>query len=127
MSGPLVLPFHSSTDQCDKQNSQSLFSESTHYSPGVAQHALFLGPGRPVVPDIIVPIQPAKLVVPALDGNLQRDLLNLNFHAWLLEPRLSRERTSPSRCQRDLKLQRNAQPELAISKVDCFCSVDSIE
>ena len=73
-SGPLIFPSHSSTEQHDKQYSQSLSSESDHYSPGVAQHALVLGPGRPVLPDIIVPVQPAQLVLPALNGNLHREM-----------------------------------------------------
>ena len=54
--GPVILLFYSSTDQHDKQDSiKSLLSESDHHSPGVAQHALVLGPGKPVIPDIIVP------------------------------------------------------------------------
>ena len=57
-----------------------------HYSPGVAQDALILSPSSPVVPDTIVPTQPSQLVILALLCNLHRDLLSLNFHAWLLEP-----------------------------------------
>ena len=62
---PPIFLSHSSTDQHDKLDSQSLYSDSDHHSPGVAQPALVLGPERPV-PDTIVSNQLAQLVVSAL-------------------------------------------------------------
>ena len=52
-----------------------------------------------------------------------RDLHNLYLHAWLLEPQLFNKQDSLTKWQQELKLLRNAQPELSMSQSGPFCKM----
>ena len=51
-----------------------------------------------------------------------RDLFNLNVHAWLLEPQPFNRQDSLAKWQHELKLLRDAQPELSTSQSGLFFS-----
>ena len=51
-----------------------------------------------------------------------RDLFNLNLHAWLLEPQPFNKQVSLMKWQQELKLLRDAQPELSMSQSGPFLS-----
>ena len=51
-----------------------------------------------------------------------RDLFNLNLHAWLLEPQPFNRQDSLMKWQHELKLLRDAQPELSTSQSGPFLS-----
>ena len=50
-SGSVCLSSSSSVDKCPDQSSQSSLQEDDNSSPGLAQHALVLGPGGDVLPN----------------------------------------------------------------------------
>ena len=60
------------------------------------------------------------LLTQPFKGRLQRDLQNLNLHAWLLERRLLGNRVSLTRWQRELKHLRNLVPDLSTEQSGPF-------
>ena len=76
-----------------------------------AQHALVLGPSGHVKPDLSVP---ANRLTQLFNQILHRNLSNLNLHAWLLEPQLSRNRASLRQWQNELRLLKEDQPDQTV-------------
>ena len=64
--------------------------------PMVAQHAQVLGLGDNAQPDPFMSAQSAQpcFLTQPFNQTIHRNLLNLNLHAWLLEPQLSRSKAS---------------------------------
>ena len=66
-----------------------------------------------------LPNRPDLLTQP-FNGGLHRDLQYLNLHAWLLESRLSGNRVSVTRWQRELKHLRDGLPDLCTKQIGPF-------
>ena len=64
---------------------------------------------------ICLPLLPNLLTQP-FNQIPHNNLINLNLHAWLLEPLPSRSKDSLVRWQQELKLLRDTQPELCMSQ-----------
>ena len=75
----------------------------------VAQHALVLGPSGHVEPDPSLHTQSAQPGNTTIQSN--RNLPNLNLHAWLLESQLSRSRASLRQWQHEFRLLKEDQPD----------------
>ena len=81
----VCLSTNSPDSECHKQDSQKRLSEDNSHSSWLAQHVVVLGSSEPVIPaPVCLPYQP-NLLTQLFNGNLYRDLLNLNLHAWLPE------------------------------------------
>ena len=63
-----------------------------------------------------------ELLTQPLNGFLHKNLANLNLHAWLLEPHAFRSKDSLMKWQQELRLLREAQPELFINRSGPFLS-----
>ena len=91
-SGPICLPTSSHLGQSGGKVTvlpmQENHSDCSRCSR-VAQHTLVLGSSGYVKPDPSVPAQPAQATTQPFNQAPHRNLLNLNLHAWLLEPQLS--------------------------------------
>ena len=91
--------------------------------PRMAEHALVLGPSESISSD---PVQASSdtvipdLVTQPFNGLLHWNLTHLNLHAWLLESSPSKSAGSLKRWQQELRLLREAQPELYISQSGPF-------
>ena len=68
---------------------------------------------------LILPLQ-QDLVTQPFNGLLHRDLKILNLHAWLLEPPSFKNKGSLKKCQQELRLLRDSQPEPSKVKVGLF-------
>ena len=88
--------------------------------PGVAKHALVLGPSDHVQRD---PTEPAQSVDTALQSDLSQKSDKLNLHAWLLEPQQLRSRASLKRWQQELKLLKGDQPDQSMRQSGPFLQV----
>ena len=91
-------------------------------SSGLAQHALVLGPGGTVVSNSSLPTIHPDLVTQPFNKARHRNLTNLNLHAWLLEPRLSRSRGSLAQWRHKLRLLKEVQPEQSMRQSGPFLS-----
>ena len=107
-----VCLFSNSPDsECHKQDSQKRLSEDNSHSSWLAQHVVVLGSSEPVIPaPVCLPYQP-NLLTQLFNGNLYRDLLNLNLHAWLPQLRPSESKVSLVKWQNELRLLGDAQQE----------------
>ena len=90
----------------------------------VAQNALVLGSSDHVQSDpIVLPNLPNQ----PFNQTLHRNLLNLNLHAWLLEPQLSRNMGSLRQWQHELRLLKEDQPDQSMRQsgplLQCGASV----
>ena len=81
----------------------------------MAQLAMVLGSGQSVSSSSPLSATGGELV----DSTVQ-SMLNLNLHAWLLEPRPSNRPVSLSKWQQELRLLRDAQPEQSTSQSGLF-------
>ena len=61
-----------------------------------------------------------NLVSQPFNQTLQRNLSNLNLHAWLLEPQQSRSRASLRQWQHELRLLKEDQPDLSMRQSGPF-------
>ena len=88
--------------------------------PGVAQHALVLGPGdmSSQIP-LSLPNLPNLLTQP-FNQSPHRNLTNLNLHAWLLEPQQSKSRASLKQWQQELRLLKGDQPDQSMRQSGPF-------
>ena len=68
---------------------------------------------------VCLPNRP-DLLSQLFNGNLHRDLQNLNLHAWLLEPKISGNKGSLTKWQRDLKLLKDGLPDLSMKQSGPF-------
>ena len=86
------------------------------------QRLILIAPGWPNMPwfwDLVEISSQIPLLLPQLTNLLtqpfnqtpHRSLTNLNLHAWLLEPQLSRSRVSLRRWQQELRLLKEDQPD----------------
>ena len=66
-----------------------------------------------------LPNRPDLLTQP-FNCSLHRDLQNLNLHAWLLEPRISGNKGSLTKWQRELKLLKDGLPDLSTKQSGPF-------
>ena len=87
----------------------------------MAKHAMVLGPGQHVSSNCPLP-QVTNLLTQPFNQCPHRDLLNLNLHAWLLEPLPSSKQGSLQKWQQELRLLRDAQPEPFMSQSGTFLS-----
>ena len=85
------------------QENHSDFSRSAH-------HALVWGSSDHVKPDPSLSNLPNLLTQP-FNQTPYRILYNLNLHAWLLEPRLSKRKYSLRQWQHESRLLKEAQPD----------------
>ena len=58
-----------------------------------------------------------------VNGNVHRDLRNLNLYAWLLEPRVSGIKVSLAKWQRELRFRGGALPDQCMKHSDPFSSI----
>ena len=80
---------------------------------------ILIAPGWPNMPwfcDLVamssqIPLCLPNLVSQPFNQTLHRNLLNLNLHAWLLEPQQSRSRDSLRQWQHELRLLKEDQPD----------------
>ena len=63
-----------------------------------------------------------KLLTQLFNQCPHRDLHNLNLHAWLFEPQPFNKQVSLTKWQQELRLLRDAQPELSMSQKGTFLS-----
>ena len=84
---------------------------------GMAQHALVLGSSAHVQPN---PTEPPNLLTQPFNQTPHRNLLNLNLHAWLLEPQQSRSMASLRQWQHELRLLKEDQPDQSLRQVVHF-------
>ena len=99
---------------------------SRHY-----RRMIIVAPGWPNMPwfwDLVemssqilmcLPNRPDLLTQP-FNGSLHRDLQNLNLHACLLEPRISGNKGSLTKWQRELKLLKDGLPDLSMKQSGPF-------
>ena len=119
-SGPIRLPTSSHFGQCGgKVAGLPVQQDDTDYTR-VAQHALVLGSSGHVQSDLSVPAKPAQSGYSAFNQTLHRTLSNLNLHAWLQEPQLSRSRASLRQWQYELKLLKEDQPDQSMRQSGPF-------
>ena len=85
-------------------------------APGFSEHALVLGSGGDVLPNPGLSSQHPDLLAQPFNGSLHRDLQNLNLHAWLLEPKISGNKDSLTKWQRELKLLKDGLPDLSMKQ-----------
>ena len=105
----VCLSTNSPDSECHKQDSQKRLSEDNSHSSWLAQHIVVLGSSAPIIPaPLCLPYQ-SNLLTQLFSGNLHRDLLNLNLHAWLPKPRPSESKVSLVKWQNELRLLRDAQ------------------
>ena len=94
---------------------------------------ILIAPGWPNMPwfwDLVnmsvhIPLllpQVANLLTQPFNLCPHKDLLNLNLHAWLLEPRPSSKQVSLQKWQQELRLLKDALPEPSISQSGPFLS-----
>ena len=110
------------TGQSDQQTVGPSLQESDPNSSGLAQHAMVLGPGGTVVSDPSLPTQSFQVVTQPFNKARHRNLTNLNLHAWLLEPRQSRNRVSLAQWRHGLRLLKEVQPEQSMRQSGLFLS-----
>ena len=110
------------TGQGGQQTVGPSLQESDPHSSGLAQHAVVLGPSGTVVSiPFCLPSHP-DLVTQPFNKARHRNLTNLNLHAWLLEPRLSRSKGSLAQWRHELKLLKEVQPEQSMRQSGPFLS-----
>ena len=95
-SGCICLPTSSHLKQSGGEVAKLPLQKIDSYCPGMAQHALVLGPSGNVQPDPIDPAHLPNLLTQPFNQIPHRNLTNLNLHAWLLKPQQSRNRASLS-------------------------------
>ena len=115
--GRIRLPSDSHPGQGSRETMGHPLHEVHSHCPGMAQHALVLGPSGHVQPD---PIESAQPVNTALQSDPSQKSENLNLHAWLLEPQQSRNRVSLRQWQQELKLLRGFQPDQSMRQSGPF-------
>ena len=92
---------------------------------------IVIAPGWPNMPwfwDLVAMSSEIPLSLPNLPNLLtqpfsqipHRNLTNLNLHAWLLEPRRSKNRASLRQWQQDLRLLRGGQPDQSMRQSGPF-------
>ena len=89
---------------------------------------ILIAPGWPSMPwfwDLVamsskIPLCQPNLLTQPLNQILHRNLSNLNPHAWLIEPQLSRSRASLRQWQHELRLVRESQPDQSLKKSGPF-------
>ena len=86
----------------------------------VAQYALVFGPSGHVQSDLTVPAQSTQSVDSTIQPDTNRNLSNLNLHAWLLEPQLSRSWSSLMQWQHKLRLLKEDQPDQSMRQSGPF-------
>ena len=107
-SGPLCLPSSSHLGQSGGVVARLPDPDFSR----VPQHTLVLGPSIHVEPDPIVPAESAQSVDSAVQPDPPQEFQsNLNLHAWLLAPLLSKSRASLRQWQSKLRLLRESQPD----------------
>ena len=94
---------------------------------------ILIAPGWPNMPwfwDLVTMSVQIPLLLPQVENLItqpfnqcpHRNLLNLNLHAWLLEPLPSSRQVSLQKWQQELRLLRDAQPEQSMSQSGPFLS-----
>ena len=88
-SGPVCLSPSSPPDKCSDKGAQPSVQKDDNSSPGWPNMPWFweMVEMSSQIP-VCLPNRPDLLSQP-FNGNLHRDLQNLNLHAWLLEPKIS--------------------------------------
>ena len=97
------------TGQSGQQTVRSSVPEGDPDSSGLAQHAVVLGSGGAVVPDSLCLPNHPDLVTQPFNKARHRDLISLNLHAWLLEPKLSRNKGSLAQWRHKLTHRRTSK------------------
>ena len=121
-SGRVCLPTNSHSGQSGGEVAEHPMQENNSNCPGVAEHALVLGPGSHVQSNPIEPTLPAlpNLLTQPFNQIPHRNLTNLNLHAWLLEPQLSRNKGFLKQWQKGLRLLREDPPDQSMKQSGPF-------
>ena len=99
---------------------------------------ILIAPGWPNMPwfwDLMamssqIPLSLPNLLTQPFNQIPHRNLTNLNLHAWLLEPKLSRSRASLRQWQHELRLLKDDQPDQSKAKWSIFtkwCLINQVD
>ena len=117
--GPIRLPTSSHLGQSGGEATGLPLQQNKSDCPRVAKHALVLGSSGNVQSNPTLSAQHTQLSV-SFNQVLHRNLLNLNLHAWLLEPQQSRSKVSLRQWQHELRLLKEDQPDLSMRQSGPF-------
>ena len=119
-SGCIRLPTDRHIGQSGGEATGLPVQETHSDCPGVAQHALVLGPSdqSSQVP-LSLPNLPSLLTQP-FNQIPHRNLTNLNLHAWLLKPQQSKNRASLRQWQQELRLLKEDLPDQSMRRSGPF-------
>ena len=116
-SGCVCVPTGSHIGQSSGEVAGPPLPQSHSDCSRVAKHALVLGSSGHVKPDSPEPAQSSNT---ALQSDSHRNLTNLNLHAWLLEPQLSKSGASLRQWQHELRLLKEDQPDQSMRQSGPF-------
>ena len=120
-SGPLCLPTSSHFGQSGREDAELPVQENHCDCSSVAQHALVMRPSGHIETNPIVPAKPTQPFESTLQSDPSHESVsNLNLHAWLLEPQISRSRASLILWQHELRLLKESQPDQSMRQSGPF-------
>ena len=119
-SGRICLPTDSHIGQSGGEVAGLPIPKVDHHCPGWPNMTWFwdLLEMSSQIPLFLPPLP--NLLTQPLNQTPHRSLTNLNLHAWLLEPQLSRSRVSLRRWQQELRLLKEDQPDLSMRQSGPF-------
>ena len=119
-SGPICLPTGSNLGESGGEVAGLPMQENHSDCARVTQYAMVLGSCDLVKSDSFVHAQPAHSTI---QSDSSQKSVNLNVHAWLLEPQQSRNRTSLRQWQHQFSLLMEDHPDQSMRQSGPFYKV----